>query len=257
MPVSYELEGHVVRLTLDRPEAMNAIDLEMWRQLGEATTRLEADPEAWVGIITGSGERAFCAGADIKTTIRTLMDDPRSGQFTQPHTLMRGQDLTKPLIAAVNGVAFGGGLEIMLACDIRVASTNARFGAPEVSLGLIPGWGGTQRLPRHIPAAVAAMMVLSGEPISAEDALSWGLVSELAAPQELNEKVERLAATLCTRGPVALRAAKRALAAAYNLPLKAGLAVEQELFESLAYTADVTEGIAAFEEKRAPRFTGR
>lgn len=95
MPVIYQLEGHVATLTLDRPEAMNAIDLEMWRQLGEATMRLEADGDAWVGIITGNGERAFCAGADIKTTIRTLMDDPRSGKFTQPHTLMRGQELTK------------------------------------------------------------------------------------------------------------------------------------------------------------------
>lgn len=257
MPVTYDLRGHVAVLTLDRPEAMNAIDLDMWQQLGEATTRLEDDPEAWVGIITGSGERAFCAGADIKTTIRTLMDDPRSGKFTQPQTLMRGQELTKPLIAAVNGAALGGGLEIMLACDIRIASTKARFGAPEVSLGLIPGWGATQRLPRHIPAAVAARMVLSGEPISAEEALRWGLVSDLAVPEELREKADRLAATLCTRGPVALRAAKRALAAAFNLPLNEGLKVEQQLFESLAYTADVTEGVAAFEEKRPPMFMGR
>ena len=171
MPVTYELEGHIAKLTLDRPEALNAIDLDMWRGLSEATARLEADDEAWVGVITGSGERAFCAGADIKTTIRTLMDDPRSKKFAQPQTLMRGQELSKPLIAAVNGVALGGGLEIALACDIRIASTKARFGAPEVALGLIPGWGATQRLPRYVPAAVAARMVLSGEPISADDAL--------------------------------------------------------------------------------------
>jgi enoyl-CoA hydratase len=257
MPVTYSVENHIATLTLDRPEALNAIDLDMLSSLGAATERFESDDDAWVGIVIGAGERAFCAGADIKTTIRTLMDDPRSGKFTSPATFMRGQELTKPVIAAVNGVALGGGLEIMLACDIRIASNKARFGAPEVSLGLIPGWGATQRLPRQIPYAVAAKLVLSGEMITADEALACGLVNSLVAPEELRSAAIAAAATLCTRGPVALRAAKQALNATFNTPLTEGLKVEQDLFDGLAYTSDVQEGIAAFEAKRPPVFAGR
>ncbi len=256
MPVTYALEGHTAVITLDRPEALNALDLEMWPQFAAATARFAADPAAWVGIITGSGERAFCAGADVKTSLRAMLDDPRSGKFTHPATIMRGQLVDKPLVAAINGLALGGGLEIALACDIRIASRTARFGAPEVGLGVIPGWGATQRLPRHVPWAVATKMILSGEMISADEAAACGLVTKVTEPAELMPEARKIAGQLCTRGPLALVAAKRAMTAALNLPLDEGLKAELELFDGLAYTRDVHEGIEAFEQKRPPVFKG-
>jgi enoyl-CoA hydratase/carnithine racemase len=257
LPIRYESDGHAVTITIDRPEALNALDLDTWRAFGEATQRFEDDPEAWVGIVTGAGDRAFCAGADIKTTIRRLMDDPRGNPYDEPATIMRGQQLTKPLIAAVNGVALGGGLEVALACDLRIASTKARFGAPEVNLGLIPGWGATQRLPRQLPWAVAARLVLTGEMISAEEALRVGLVTALAEPDQLMDEARKLAQVVASRGPLAVRAAKRAMVEGSSMPLHDGLAVEHRLFDDLAYTEDVKEGIAAFEEKRTPGFHAR
>lgn len=256
MPVTYAVESHTAIITIDRPEALNALDLEMWPQFGAVTARFASDNHAWVGIITGAGPRAFCAGADVKTSLRAMMDDPRSGKFTHPETIMRGQVVDKPLIAAVNGLALGGGLEVALACDIRIASKTARFGAPEVSLGAIPGWGATQRLPRHVPWAVAAKMILGGEMISAEEALACGLVTKLTEPADLMTEARQIAEQLCTRGPLALVAAKRAMIAAMNLPLNEGLKAELDLFESLAYTRDVHEGIDAFEQKRPPVFRG-
>ncbi|GAB4321277.1 MAG: enoyl-CoA hydratase-related protein [Dehalococcoidia bacterium] len=254
MPVRYEADGHIVTITIDRPEALNALDLDTWRAFGEATQRFEDDAEAWVGIVTGAGDRAFCAGADIKTTIRRLMDDPRGNPYDEPATIMRGQSPTKPLIAAVNGVALGGGLEVALACDLRIASSRARFGAPEVNLGLIPGWGGTQRLPRQVPYAIAAKLVLTGEMISAAEALQAGLVNAVVEPEQLLEEARRVAGVIASRGPLAVRAAKRAMVEGYSLPLEEGLALEHQLFDGLAYTKDVQEGIAAFEEKRTPDF---
>ena len=185
------------------------------------------------------------------------MDDPNKQPYSEPQTIMRGQVITKPLIAAVNGLALGGGLEVALACDIRIAATGARFGAPEVTLGLIPGWGGTQRLPRHIPWAVAAKMILTGEMISAEEARACGLVSAVIEPEELMTEARKIAEVMCSRGPVALRAAKEAMNESLELPLSEGLERERELFLSMAYTDDLREGLAAFKEKRKPSFQGR
>src|SRR3990172_4971387 len=176
MPVRYERDGHIVTITIDRPEALNAIDLETWHQFSEATGRLAADEEAWAGIITG---------ADLGSTIPRLMDDPERNPYSAPPTIMRGQEVAKPLIAAINGLALGGGLEIVLACDLRIAAENARFGSPEVNLGLIPGWGATQRLPRQLPWTVAAKILLTGEYIGAEEALRVGLVNAVVPQAEL------------------------------------------------------------------------
>jgi enoyl-CoA hydratase/carnithine racemase len=170
---------------------------------------------------------------------------------------MRGQTVTKPLIAAVNGLALGGGLEIVLACDLRVAAENARFGAPEVTLGLIPGWGSTQRLPRQLPWAVAARILLTGQPLTAQEAFQVGLVNAVVPGADLMAEARRWAETLSKCGPLALRAVKRAMVEGYQLPLEEGLAVEQRLFNSLAYTEDLREGLAAFSEKRAPQFKGQ
>ena len=257
MPVRYELERHIATITIDRPDALNSIDLETLTAFSEATGRLEGDAEAWIGSITGAGNRAFSAGADLRSTIPRLVDDPDHNPYPAPPTIMRGQTVTKPLIAAVNGLALGGGLEIVLACDLRVAAENARFGAPEVTLGLIPGWGSTQRLPRQLPWAVAARILLTGQPLTAQEAFQVGLVNAVVPAADLMTEARRWAETLSKCGPLALRAAKRAMVEGYQLPLEEGLAVEQRLFNSLAYTEDLREGLAAFSEKRPPQFKGQ
>lgn len=256
MGLRYDVDGHVATITLDMPERLNAIDLDSWQALSDATRRLEDDPDTWVGIITATGERAFCAGADVSTTIEKLMDDPRGKPWAEPDTIMRGQQVTKPLIAAVNGVALGGGLEIMLACDIRIAAPHARFGLPEVSLGLIPGWGGTQRLIRQIPWSQAMGMILTGDMLSADDALACGLINKVVPFQELAAEVRALADHLCERGPLALQAAKRAAIEGSALPLADGLALERQLFQGLTYTYDAEEGVRSFAERRKPSFSG-
>ena len=257
MPVRYEVESHIATITIDRPDAFNSIDLETWAAFSEATGRLEGDADAWVGIVTGAGNRAFSAGADLRSTIPRMLDDPDHNPYAAPPTIMRGQTVTKPLIAAVNGLALGGGLEIVLACDLRVAAENARLGAPEVTLGIIPGWGGTQRLPRQLPWAVAARILLTGQPLTAQEAFQVGLVNAVVPAEELMAEARGLAETLLKCGPLALRAAKRAMMEGYHLPLEEGLAVEQRLFNSLAYTEDVREGLAAFSEKRPPEFKAK
>lgn len=257
MPVRYEIEGHITTITLDRPEALNTIDLDLWKAFSDATSRLEDDAEAWVGIITGAGDRAFCAGADLRSTIPRLLDDPDQNPFPDPPTIMRGQVVTKPLVAAVNGLALGGGLEVVLACDLRVATENALFGAPEVTLGLIPGWGGTQRLPRQLPWAVAARILLTGQPLTAPEALQVGLVNAVVPAADVMNEAHQWAETLCKCGPLALRAAKRAMLEGSELPLGDALALEQRLFNSLSYTEDVREGLAAFVSKRPAQFRGK
>jgi enoyl-CoA hydratase/carnithine racemase len=257
MPVRYELDGHIATITLDRPEALNSVDLELWQSFADATARLEADGEAWVGIITGAGNRAFSAGADLRSTLPRLLDDPDRNPYEEPSTIMRGQTVTKPLIAAVNGVALGGGLEIVLACDLRVAAEDARLGTPEVTLGAIPGWGGTQRLPRQLPWAVAARLVLTGEPLTAQEAFQVGLLNAVVPAEELMSEARRWAEKLCRCGPLAVCAAKRAMVEGSELSLEKGLAVEHRLFNSLAYTEDIREGLAAFLEKRPAEFKGQ
>jgi enoyl-CoA hydratase/carnithine racemase len=256
MGVRHHVDGHVATITLDRPDALNAIDLDMLQAISDAVRQFEDDDSLWAAIITGEG-KAFCAGADIGTTISRLIDDPRNNPYSAPPTIMRGQDVTKPLVAAVNGLALGGGLEVVLACDIRIAAENARFGAPEVKLGLIPGWGGTQRLPRQIPFAIAAQMVLTGEMINAEQALACGLINAVVPPEGLMDEARAWADKLCAGGPLAVRAAKRAMRQGLDLPLDEGLEVEQQFFDSMAYTTDVQEGIAAFREKRPANFGGK
>lgn len=257
MPVRYEVEGHIATITIDRPNAFNSIDLETWAAFSETTGRLEEDSEAWIGIVTGAGNRAFSAGADLRSTIPRMLDDPDHNPYAAPPTIMRGQTVTKPLIAAVNGLALGGGLEVALACDLRVASEKARFGAPEVTLGLIPGWGGTQRLPRQLPWTVAARILLTGQPISAQEALQVGLVNAVVPAEDVMAEAHRLAETLLKCGPLALRAAKRAMVEGYHMPLEEGLALEERLFNSLAYTEDIREGLAAFSEKRPPQYKAK
>jgi len=255
MALLYEKKEKIAYFTLNRPEAMNAFDPETFQELSSALIDFRDDDNVGVGIVTGAGEKAFGAGADIKTIIPYLAEHPLYWQKTP--TIMRGLELYKPLIAAVNGLALGGGLELVLACDIRVASENARFGVPEVTLGLIPGWGGTQRLPRCLPWAIAAEMLFTGKPISAQDAYRLGLVNRVVPLAELMPTAEAIARDILSVGPLALMAAKQAMVRGTSVSLEEGLKIEADVEVPLFASEDLAEGRKAFVEKRKPDFKGR
>ena len=210
MSIDFTTEGKVAIFTINRPEAMNAMNPEVFKELSDVLLKFKDDDNLWVGILTGAGDRAFCAGADIKLML-PVIGGLRDRPWAEPPIIMRGLNLWKPLIAAVNGTALGGGLEIALACDIRVASENATFGVPEVTLGLIPAWGGTQRLPRAIPMAKAAEMLLTGKPIDAQEAFRIGLVNRVVPVAELMPTAMKMAEQICKCGPIAVQAAKQAM----------------------------------------------
>ncbi len=256
MAVDYEKEGRIAIFTINRPEAFNAVNVPVFQELHERMVEFRDDPELWVGIITGARTRAFSVGADIKDMLpfaREHRDDPGA----LPPNIMRGLDVWKPLIAAVNGLALGGGLEIVLACDIRIASEKARFGTPEVTLGLIPGWGGTQRLPRMLPWCKAAELLLMGRPIDAQEAYRIGLVNKVVPPEQVMPTAKEWAEVICQAGPLAVRAAKEAMIRGSSLPLEDGLQLESSLFNRIMDTEDYAEGIAAFNEKRRPVYKAK
>lgn len=255
MALIYDTDEHICTITLNRPKALNAFDREMLQEFSDACARFQDDDQLWVAIITGAGDRAFSAGADLKDTIPALMNDPAKGNYQAPPTIMRGQTIMKPFIAAVNGLALGGGLEVALACDLRIAARAATFGQPEVGLGIIPGWGGTQRLPRLIGGARAMELLLTGSVIDAETALRVGLVSAVVEPDQLLATANEFAVRIARNGPLAVRAAKEAALRGLETSLDDGLRLEQLLFDRLAYTDDVREGLAAFGEKRTANFS--
>ncbi|MBI2852576.1 MAG: enoyl-CoA hydratase/isomerase family protein [Chloroflexi bacterium] len=256
MTVNYAKEGRIAVFTLNRPEAFNALDQTSLEELSRALIDFKDDETVWVGIITGAGGKAFCAGADIKTKLPTIRKN--HGQpWADPPTILRGLDLWKPMIAAINGYALGGGLELALACDLRIASENAVFGCPEVSLGLIPGWGGTQRLPRLIGRARAAEIILTGQSINALEAYHIGLINKLVPPEQLLTAAREMAELVCRQAPLAVRAAKQAMAQGLERSLGDGLELEKTLIDFLATTEDFAEGCDAFLGKRKANFTAR
>jgi enoyl-CoA hydratase/carnithine racemase len=253
MVVEYRQEGKTAVITLNRPEAYNAIDPESEKELSKALIDFRDDNTLWVGIITGAGNKAFCSGADVKKYFATI---EQSGKKTweEPSDHIRTLNIWKPLIAAINGIAFGGGLEICLACDIRISSENATFGLPEVNIGIIPGWGGTQRLPRLIPGAIAAEMLLTGRPISAQEAFRIGLINKVVPQGQLMATAMQMADLLARPSPLAARAAKQAMLEGMSMPLHEGLKLEKGLFDYTLGTEDFIEGRNAFFEKRKPNF---
>ncbi len=256
MPVDYIKEGKVAIFTLNRPDALNAIDPQSAEELNVAFGDFEKDENLLVGIVTGAGNKAFSVGADVQTMLPKLKEF--SGQQNSgPFDLVDALNLWKPLIAAINGAALGGGLEIALACDLRIASENAIFGMPEVTLGLIPGWGGTQRLPRMISLAKAAELLLTGKPISAQEAFRIGLINKVVPFSELMSTAKAMAETLCRRAPLAVRAAKQAMIQGLDVSLKDGLKLERKLNDLLVNTDDFKEGCRANIEKRRPVFKGK
>jgi enoyl-CoA hydratase/carnithine racemase len=256
MAIDYKKEGRVAIFTINRPEAMNAMNMETMREFRQAITEFRDDPELWVGIVTGAGEKAFCGGADIKDTLPFMKEHSRE-VWSFPPSIMRGLELWKPLIAAINGMALGGGLEIVLACDIRIAAENARLGTPEVTLGLIPGWGGTQRLPRAIPKCKAAELLLMGKLIDAQEAYRIGLVNKVVPQAELMATAKEWAQTICQAGPLAVRSAKEAMLKGCDMTLEDGLRLESALVAYVMATEDFAEGTKAFVEKRKPNYKAK
>jgi enoyl-CoA hydratase/carnithine racemase len=252
MAVDYAKEGKIAIFTLNRPEALNAIDPPTAQDLVRALEDFKADDDLMVGIITGNGSKAFSVGADVETMLPKLKEF--RGQDTGPLNLIEAFHSWKPIIAAINGAALGGGLEIALACDLRIASENAIFGMPEVGLGLIPGWGGTQILPRVVPSVKAAELLLTGRPVNAQEAYRIGLINKVVPISELMSAAKAVAETICRRAPLAVRAAKQAMVQGSDLSLKDGLKLEKKLNDFLISTEDFDEGCRANIEKRQPIF---
>jgi enoyl-CoA hydratase/carnithine racemase len=247
-----EKEGRIVTITLNLIETLNRIDGESFRALSHALADFRDDQKAWVAIITGTDE-VFSTGADHNKMLRPWADK----SFQVPPMITRGLDIWKPLIAAINGPARGGGLEIALACDIRIASENAYLQFPEVGRGLIPGLGGTQRLPRMVSTAKAAEMILLGTPVSAEEAYRIGLVNKVVPLDQLLPTAKEWAAKICENGPLAIRRAKEAMIRGRNMTLENGLDLELGFFEEMLQSEDYKEGLRALAEKRKPEYKGR
>ncbi len=251
-----QTHGQVAVLTLNRPGRLNAIGRDLLGLLAAAIAAATADERVRALVIAGAG-RAFCAGADL-TEIEALPDARAFRGFiaTMTEVYQLISDCPKPSVAALHGVAFGGGLELALACDLRVAETEARLGVPEMKLGVLPGAGGTQRLPRLVPAGIAKQMILTGEPITAERAHILGLVNDLASPGEAVPAALSLAARVAAGAPLALATGKRLVDHGLGMDLAAAISYEGESVSMLFGTADRAAGLEAFHQRRPPAFTG-
>lgn len=253
--VRIEVSARIATLTVDRPDARNALDRETVGEITAALADLEHRADVGALIITGAGGKVFVSGADIRQIRDRRRDDGLAAINSSVFALV--ENWPKPTIAAVNGHALGGGCELAISCDLRVAAAHATFGQPEVTLGIIPAAGATQRLPRLIGLGRAKQLVLTGDPISAETALAWGLVSAVVPGDQLAETARALAERVLARGPLAVRLAKLALNASARVDLDSGLLVET-LAQAICFESDdKAEGTAAFLEKRRPTFKGR
>ena len=252
-----EEQDNVCILTLNRPEVMNAFNFELLRRLKDAIEALRFKTDIRVVIIVGAGEKSFSAGADLKER-RTLSDiQVKEYIYTIRNLFTAIEMLNKPVIAAVNGIALGGGTELALACDIRIASTNASMGQTETRLAIIPGAGGTQRLPRLVGKGKAKELIFTGRRIGAEEALQIGLVNKVCEPENLMEECKAMAGMICEAGPVAIEQAKYAINYGMETDLHTGLAIESNAYWVTIPTEDRLEGLAAFREKRKPVYKGK
>lgn len=256
MTVVIAISEHIATLTLSRPEAANAFSRAMLQELQHALMEIANNRDARVVIITGAGDKAFCAGADLKER-KTMTDDEAFATIATINAVINAvEQLPQPVIAALNGATFGGGLELALACDIRIASSSAMLGLTEVSLGIIPGAGGTQRLPRLIGVGRAKELIFTAKRLTANEAYTYGLVEHIAAPNELHHFSEQLAKQIAVNAPLSLRQAKKAMNAGANVDLATGLQIESFCYQQLFHSEDRQEGLRAFAEKRSPIYRG-
>ena len=257
MTIRFEKDAQVARVTIDRPEAMNAIDSETRAELREVYAEIASDTEIRVALLTGAGEKSFCAGADLKKTMPTG-DSMACEEFGgRSDHLLAGFPVEKPVVCAINGYALGGGLELALMCDIRVASSTATFGLPEVRRGTIPGSSGTQMLPRIVGRAHALRLILTGDRIDAEEAFRIGLVGEVVEPGALQSRANEIAHRIAHNAPLAVVASKKLVMQSLEMPLASGMALERYAFGLLRDSEDRIEGRTAFAEKREPHYQGR
>jgi enoyl-CoA hydratase/carnithine racemase len=252
--IAFAVDGHVATITLNRPAKLNAVTPEMAEAIVAHVKACNEDDAVRCVIITGAGERAFCAGSDIREL--DTYDTPWNFR-NRPDYCDAIRALLKPSIAAVNGYAFGGGLETAMSCDIRIASTNAQFAAPEIKLGWIGGGGMAAFLAHSIGPSNAALMIMTGDPIPAEKALAWGLISEVVPQAELLDRARAIATIIASRAPIAAETAKLNLRAAFSMPLEKAIEYERDLQTICFATEDAAEGRSAFKQKRTPVFRRR
>jgi len=255
--VRFEVNGGVARLTIDRQQALNALNAETLSEMEAVFNECRDSESVRALVITGAGDKAFIAGADIKELARMTPLSAKDLAYRGQQVLALVEHMGKPTIAMINGFALGGGLELALACNLRTASTTARMGLPEVSLGIIPGYGGTQRLSRVAGPAVAREWILTGDMFGAEEAHRVGVVNRIFPPEELEEGTMKLVDSILSRGPIAVRFAIEAISRGSNMPQREGEILESDLFGLAASTEDMREGMTAFIEKRKPRFQGK
>ncbi len=255
--ILYDVRDQIAWITLNRPQAMNAISETIRAEIPKAIARAEADDNVRVIVFSGAGERAFCAGADVKgfNEVESLVKYRQGRAHT--HWILAFDHARKPMIAAIHGYCLGGGLEIALACDIRIAAEGSKFGLPEVSRGTLPGSGGTQRLARMVGLGRALDIALSADHVSAEDALRMGLVSRLVPRAQLMSAAEALAKRIASHAPLSVLLVKEAVRGSLETDLPTGLRIEADLSTLIASTEDRVEAGAAFREKRKPNFKGR
>lgn len=257
MTVELAVDEGIAVITMNRPERLNAMDAEAYRQLSSAWQRVRDDGEIRAAVITGAGDRAFTTGADLKSFVGRQTDLSLFWQTQRDQLLNRGLELWKPVIAAVNGYCLGGGMTLLLATDIRIATPTASFGLAEVTRGVIAGNGGTQRILEQLPYPIAMEMLLTGMRIDAEQAARWGLINRIVPPGELLPAAMSVARTIAANAPLAVQAAKELALRARDVDRATGLRLEQAMNQILQYTEDAREGPAAFGERRPPKFTGR
>ena len=256
MEFRIERRGASELWTIDGEGRRNAISMAMLRELGEHLARARADRTLRCVVLTGAGDKAFCAGADLKERAAMSADDVHAFHQGLRRALRGIEDAPQPFVAALNGAALGGGLELALACDLRVAADGVQLGLPEVSLGIIPGGGGTQRLARIVGVGRAKDLVLTARRISAAEALAMGLVTQLAPAARVRDEALALAERIARNAPISLRQAKRAIDRGFHLPLEEALELENRMYQDCLGTKDRVEALRAFAEKRPPVFTG-
>lgn len=250
------VDDHVATVTLNRPDVLNAVNMPMYEDLFQAFNQLDDDDSVWVIVLTGSG-RAFSVGADLKERQTMTVADVRRRRRLAPRTFGAVANCRKPVIGAIHGYAMGGGCELALCCDLLMAAEGTVFALPETAIGVIPGGGGTQRLPRLVGPMLAKELIFTGRRFSAQQAFEYGMLSRVVPADELLAAAQELAREICQSAPLAVYQAKKAINATFNVGLEAGLLYEAEAYDTCLSSEDRLEGLAAFREKRKPQFKGR